>query len=127
MRLTKLSPMTPLIGAEKFISGVFQRWLARLVEAVQEKLVSVGVQTADYTAAAWEMVPCNTTAGGITVTLPTQPPGGTEVAVKVVAGANPITFTAGGDDTIEGGASAAITDWCLAVYDHTEENWVALT
>lgn len=58
------------------------------------------VKTANYTAVAGDFVPCDTTSGAFTVTLPTTPADKSQVAVKMViqGGSNTLTVTCGGSD-----------------------------
>jgi hypothetical protein len=61
------------------------------------------VQTANYTAAAGQFIPCNTTAAGFTVSLPPSADNANEeITVKLAIGTNPISLAAeNGTDTIE--------------------------
>ncbi len=73
----------------------------------------VTVKTSAYTANPGEFVPCDTTAGAFTVTLPSQPQDGAAVSVKMVAqgGANAVTVATAGGDTVNvqgGGASRSL-------------------
>lgn len=61
-------------------------------------LTIASVKTANYTAAAGEYIPVNTTSGSITITLPTAPADGTQVSIKVVAGSNNCVVSRGGTD-----------------------------
>jgi hypothetical protein len=69
-------------------------------------LVRTAVKTANYTAAPSDLVPCNSTAGGFTVTLPTTPADQTLIEVKhIIQGTtsgtgNSITVATGGADVI---------------------------
>jgi hypothetical protein len=66
------------------------------------------VKTANYTAAANEFVPVDTTSGNVTITLPTAPADGTRVGVKqVVRGAsNTVGLALGGSDVFNVAAGA---------------------
>lgn len=65
-------------------------------------LTTTATKTTNYTAAAGEYVPVNSTAGTVTITLPTAPADGSRVAVKAVAtGTNPIVIVSGGADLID--------------------------
>jgi len=74
-------------------------------------LTPTAVKTGNYTAAAGELVPCDTTSAGFTVTLPTAPADGTVIAVKHViqGGTNVVTIALGGSDVFNktGGATTA--------------------
>ena len=67
----------------------------------------VAVQSAGVRGSPGQLVPCNTTGGPFTVTLPLHPPDQSVVAVKIVAGTNPVTVAAQGSDTFNqpGGAT----------------------
>ena len=70
------------------------------------QLVRTAVKTTTYAAAASDLVPCDSTAGGFTVTLPTTPADKTLIEVKhiiqgITAGSgNIITIATGGADVI---------------------------
>lgn len=63
-------------------------------------LALTSVQTSNFTAAANELVPVNTTGGPVTITLPTAPVVGTNMGVKLVTlgGSNAVTVACGGSD-----------------------------
>lgn len=71
-------------------------------------LTPTAVKTANYTAAAGDFVPCDTTSGSFTVTLPSAPADLTVIGVKMVTqgGTNTVTITTGGSDVFNktGGA-----------------------
>ena len=80
--------------------------------AFSAAMVPVAVQTANYTAAAGQFVPCNTTGGSFTVTLPSASPDGTLLAVKQViqGGSNTVTVAAAGADVFnKPGGSTSMT------------------
>jgi hypothetical protein len=89
------------------------------------------VKTANYTAAANELVPCDSTSGGFTVTLPTAPADGSPVAVKHIlqGGTNTITVACGGSDVINraGGATSTtlrlLAEAAMLVYDAATAIW----
>ena len=64
------------------------------------KLTQTAVQTANYTATANQIVRVDTTSGNVTVTLPSAPATGTQVAVKQVTqgGTNTVTVACAGSD-----------------------------
>jgi hypothetical protein len=61
------------------------------------------VKTSSYNAVAFDFIPVDTTAGNITITLPTAPGDETRITVKMVAqaNANHITVAAGGSDRFD--------------------------
>ena len=76
-------------------------------------LTTTSVQTTTYTASANQIVPCDTTSGSFTVTLPNAPSTGTLVAVKMVtqASANTVTVACAGSDVLNktgGGTTATL-------------------
>ncbi len=56
------------------------------------------VKTSTYSAAAGDLVPCDTTGGAFTVTLPTAPADKATIVVSVVAGRDMLTIACGGSD-----------------------------
>lgn len=77
-------------------------------------LVPTAVKTSAYNAAANDFVPVDTTSGSVTVTLPTAPADGAQIAVKQIirGGTNTVTIAAGGSDVFNksgGGASLTLT------------------
>ena len=67
------------------------------------------VQSSAYTAVPGDYVPVSTSSGAVTITLPTAPVNGTNIAVKLVTqtGSNAVTIAAGGADVFNtaGGAT----------------------
>lgn len=63
-------------------------------------LTATAVKTANYTAVGGDYIPVNSSSGTITVTLPTAPADGTQVAVKLVAGANSCIVSRGGSTDV---------------------------
>jgi hypothetical protein len=59
-------------------------------------LTATSVKTANYTAAAGDYIPVDTTSGIITITLPAAPPDGTQIAIKQVTGANSVSIVRSG-------------------------------
>lgn len=61
------------------------------------------VKTSSYTAAPFDFIPVDTSAGNITITLPTNPADETRIGIKMVkqASANHITINAGGSDVFD--------------------------
>jgi hypothetical protein len=85
---------------------------ARAAEALlAQALIPTAVKTANYTAAAADLVPCDTTSGSFTVTLPNAPADRSRVAVKMVilGGTNTVTVACAGSDVLNktGGATTA--------------------
>jgi hypothetical protein len=93
-----------------------------------------GVKTANYTAAANELVPCDSTSGGFTVALPTAPANGSQVAVKHITqgGTNTITVACGGSDVINKAAGATSTtlrllaEAVIVQYDAATAIWTVI-
>lgn len=73
-------------------------------------IVPTAVKTANFTAAVNTFVPCDTTSGSFTVTLPTAPADGSVIYVDMVTQAttNTVTIAAGGSDVFRkpGGATS---------------------
>lgn len=67
---------------------------------VPSQLIATSVKTSNYTAAANDFIPCNTTSGSFTVTLPTAPIDRTQVGVKMViqGSTNTVSIVTGGSD-----------------------------
>ena len=65
-------------------------------------LVPTAVKTSAYSAAVGDLVPVDTTSGGVTITLPTAPADKSQVAVKHITrgGTNTVTIALGGSDVI---------------------------
>lgn len=72
-------------------------------------LTATSVKTANYTAAAGEYIPVNSASGTITVTLPATPADGTQVAVKLVSGANTCIVSRGGSTDVFNVAAGSST------------------
>ena len=73
-------------------------------------LTPAAVQSAGFAAAPGQLVPCNTTSGPLTVTLPHMPPDQSVIAVKIIAGTNPVTVAAQGSDAFnQPGGAATLT------------------
>jgi hypothetical protein len=97
-------------------------------------LTRAAVMTVSGTAAANTIVPVDTTAGAVTVTLPTAPAQGTVVVVKaVVFGAgNNVTFACGGADVINtaggpaSGTLKAVNQAVYLCYDTATAIWTDL-
>jgi hypothetical protein len=71
------------------------------------QLTPTGTKTANYTAAAGDLVPCDTSGGAFTVTLPTGPAGLSLAAVLIINGTNTVTVAAGGTDVFDKAAGPA--------------------
>ena len=77
-------------------------------------LTPTAVKTGTYGASAGDFVPCDTTSGGFTVTLPNAPADLTVVGIKQViqGGTNAVTVACAGSDVFNktgGGTSASLT------------------
>lgn len=75
-------------------------------------LTPTAVKVANYSAAAGDFIPCDTSGGAFAVTFPTAPADKTVVAIKLVTAGNALTLTLGGSDvfTVAGGsASGSLT------------------
>lgn len=82
---------------------------AQAAEATKAGLLTpTAVKTGAYSAAAGDYVPCDTTSGALTVTLPTTPADLTVIGVKMVkqASSNAVTVAAGGSDVFNVAAGA---------------------
>lgn len=75
-------------------------------------LTPTSIKTANYTAAAFDFVICDTTSGSFTVTLPTAPSNTTRIAVRMIkqGGSNTVTVQTGGTDVIDfsGGSTSVV-------------------
>lgn len=74
------------------------------------------VKTANYTASAGDLVPCDVSGGSFAVTFPTAPADGTNVMLKLVknnaANSNTLTYNTAGSDVIDiasGATSGTVT------------------
>jgi hypothetical protein len=80
-------------------------------------LLPTAVKTTNYSAAAQDFVPVDTTSGAVTVTLPTAPADKTQVGVKHITqgGTNAVTVACGGSDVLnKAGGSTSFTMPLLA-------------
>jgi hypothetical protein len=64
------------------------------------RLFPSGLKTSNYSAAANEFVPGDTSAAAFTITLPTAPAHGTLFGTKLVTAGNPLSVARGGTDMI---------------------------
>lgn len=94
-------------------------------------LTPVGPKTANYTAAAGELVKCDSSGGGFTVTLPTTPADKSVVAIKQIsATVSTVTIQCGGSAVFSrvGGATSAtllvIGQGSLIQYQATGDLWL---
>lgn len=96
------SDLAARLVATNNLADVVTPSVARTNLGVQALYTATATQTSNYTASAWQMVPCDASAGSFSVTLPTAPSNGTNVAVKLLAttGTNTVTVTTGGSDVI---------------------------
>lgn len=77
-------------------------------------LTRTAVKTANYTAAQWELVPCNTSGGAFTVTLPAASGGKSRVAIKLVTAGNTLTVALTGSDHFNTGTGPTTGTLTLA-------------
>jgi uncharacterized protein YceK len=61
-------------------------------------LTPTAVKTGNYTAAAGDLVPCDTSGGTFTVTLPTAPADKSVIAIKLVTAGSTLNLALGGSD-----------------------------
>jgi lysophospholipase L1-like esterase len=91
----------------------------------------VGPKTANYSAAAGELVRCDPTGGGFTVTLPNAPANGTRVAAKITTATAPnaVTIACAGSDVFNRASGPTSTSLVIAgqaaacEYDATGHIW----
>jgi hypothetical protein len=97
-------------------------------------LTPTAVKIANYTAAAGDLVPVNTTSGAITITLPTAPANKTMVAVKHViqGGSNIVSVASAGSDVFNkaGGSTSlslpTLNQVILLQYNQATAIWYVL-
>jgi hypothetical protein len=80
--------------------------------AKADPLIPTAVKTSSYTATAQDYVPVDTTAGAVTITLPTAPADKTRIGVKHViqGGTNAVTIARGGTDVFnKAGGSTSLS------------------
>ncbi len=84
---------------------------------------------ATHTITGGALFPCDTTAGGFTITLPSaEAYAGRVITIKKMVAANTLTVAAGGGDTIDGSASLPFTtqyDYLTVQSDGL--NWLVIT
>lgn len=85
--------------------------VAAAIAALQGSLTPTAVKTANYTAAANDLVPVDATSGTVAVTLPTTPADKTRIAVKKIdSSTNTVTINRGGSDVFnKTGGSTSLT------------------
>lgn len=94
--------------------------------------IPVAVQTGAYSAPVNTFVPCDSTAGVFTVTLPAAPQDRAVVGVKLVAGTNTVTIACSGSDTLNtvGGSTTttltALSQGLILQYDEALAVWYGL-
>lgn len=108
------------------LSGLDARYQRALAEVVKK--------TANYTAAANQLVPVDASAGAVTVTFPTAPADGTrDVVKKVDSSANAVSLALGGSDVfnVAGGpttVSLSLQNQAIqAQYDATHAIWYVIS
>lgn len=77
-------------------------------------LTPTAVKTANYTASAGDLVPCDTSGGAFAVTFPTAPADKTVIAIKLVTAGNTLTLTLGGSDVFNKAGGSASGSLSLA-------------
>lgn len=93
------------------------------------------VKSANYSAVAGDLIPCDNTGGSFTVTLPTAPTDRTLVCVKLVlqTGSNTISIATGGSDVLNkaGGSTSysisLLNESVLLQYNTTASVWTILS
>lgn len=92
--------------------------LSTLAEAVR---TTTSTKAANYTAAAGEIVVCDSSGGAFTVTLPSAPANGTLVTVaKIDTSQNAVTVSRGGTDVLFGGSITS-----TKIYGaYQAQNWI---
>lgn len=90
------------IATDLPLSDLDARYVASATGLGGNPLAAVAKQTGSYAATANQLVPCDTTSGSLTVTLPNAPADRTMVAIKHViqGGTNSVTFACAGSDVI---------------------------
>lgn len=105
------------VGANGQVLGVTAGsvgWVTPAGGSASPALVPTAVKTGAYTAAVSDLVPCDISGGSFTVTLPTAPADGVNIAVKIIAVAaaaiNTLTITRGGTDVfnVAGGSTSIV-------------------
>lgn len=93
-------------------------------------LVSTSIQTANVNASVNDLVRCNTTAGGFTVTFPASPVDGSIIGILDTANkfaANNVTILPNTGKTIEGDSTSMILDingtYVTFMYISSTSNW----
>lgn len=99
-------------------------------------LTPTAVKTANYTAVAGDLVPCDlATTGSFAVTFPTAPADGTVLGVKVVAisGVRTLTLTLGGSDVFnvaagsQSGSLVLLNQGAVFQYKSSSAIWYTVT
>lgn len=105
LTVANLAALQAILGTGTPSSSTFLRgdgtWATTPAGADKLGLTPTAAKTANYTAAVGDLVPCDTTSGAFTVTLPTAPADGSVIAIKVVApspAVNAVTYACGGSD-----------------------------
>lgn len=134
------SPTTPLSSVNLTRANTAISDLDSRVTTVEGGVAAVRftptlVKTANYTAAAADFVPVDTTSGAVTITLPTAPADGSLVAAKLIiqGGTNTVTVAAGGSDVFNkaGGSTTYVlrtlhqSVWLQ--YKHSAAIWYVVT
>jgi hypothetical protein len=107
-----------LVGGMR--AGDVLRWDGKTATWVRQWNITP-VKTAAYTAKPWEVVRCDPTAGGFTVTLPPSPGNAEQIIVKNASDStNTITISPHGQDEIDDATSLTVSVerysvWLLAI------------
>lgn len=77
-------------------------------------LTPTAVKTANYSASAGDLIPCDTSGGVFAITFPTAPADKTVIAIKLVTAGNTLTLTLGGSDVFNKSGGSASGSLSLA-------------
>lgn len=98
--------------AARFDTGPGQTYLDNRYGGRAFPLTRTANKTSAYTAALWNLVPCDTTSAGFTVTLPAASGGKGRIVVKLIASnspVNPVSFALTGTDKLNNTATTVPT------------------
>jgi hypothetical protein len=116
----------------------FATTMTNALAAKAPNMTTTAVKSANYTAAANEIVPVDATAAARTITLPTAPADKTRVAVKKLDGTplapgNTVTIARGGSDVFNktGGSTTLVMSWSnqsvVVQYDASRSVWSVIS
>ena len=108
------APSSPTDAATKtYVDTAISGAISTTAALSAGNLTATSVKTANYTAAASEIVPCNATGGAFTVTLPANPTDNTRIVVKKIdSSVNAVTVQCSGEDKFDsatGSSSLALS------------------